>query len=1041
MSKHSSEMKAKFVLDGEYTVGTLREYAETGDANAQYRLGCHFYDDKDYKEAVHWLRLAADQGHVQAQSELGYCYYGGHGVSTDYTAAVFWLRQAAERGDARAQHLMSVCYSNGQGVLRDSEQAVRWLQLSKFDIDGEYNIGTVRKYAETGDANAQYRLGCHLYTNNKDYKEAVHWLQFAADQGHIKAQCDLGYCYYDGHGVSTDYERAIFWLRQAANRGDARAQHLMAVCYSNGQGVLSDSEQQIRWLQLAAAQKYAESEYDLGLCYYEGIHITKDLTQAAHFFRQAAAQGHREAQRLLGIVELTHLAESIKQKEATEKKINPLDALINKILSEFFESLTGKDRVEAETQAKIKACLMTQLIETQCYIDSSTAAFRVGTIRHAGEPIRINQRISLPLPDLSALIRDFASQFLEAFHKNMGDKSLFEEISIETFGRVFEATVLRSNDITEIIKNRLEIKRQKELQDRNDNLKIRFSSIRTHFNNILYVSDSHRSQRDVKYAIDCMLEDTDHITKETASLDEALRGISGSQSGRLENNVQRRAELVKIKKNLEEIKKEGALKKLQEEFEKAYEDREALIMEALRTLEISETSLSTASKRIAALENYVEHGRGSNKALSDIGNRIGALQQEVLTVWDAISRKIGRKEKIAKEEILNQREELRKKESAMRQARWEREVAKKEAMRQKREKALQDKLDREKALLDANKAKAEAFDETKKNAEDMLKKRMNDLHQKFDPAKILADLERRVVPLRPVDGENTVLINTSMSLRDKSALDAAFKLRNEGMRKLSLDELPRFLQEERLNQDCTRLKRILESLSWLNTEEGKTDSDKIDQDTPVQQRTERLIERNALLYVLAYMMDRMFEMGGINAFPMDTARKIRNHIFHTYGRTYLLSLSREASIAMKHMVLEILVYLQNQLSERSPERIDEATLLTRINSKLFSNLLTETGAPSFAECQRQMELTKKDFEEYNGFQGRQTDPNFSETINAAQQWTLARRGAFAAVIRDYFYPVYMENQDEYSTYIAQGIFTRHSAEEDDTNAPKLSFDH
>ncbi len=65
------------------------------DAVAQYNLGVK-YDEgqefiQDYKEAVKWYRLSAEQGYTKAQYNLGNKYYYGKGVIQDYVMAhMYW---------------------------------------------------------------------------------------------------------------------------------------------------------------------------------------------------------------------------------------------------------------------------------------------------------------------------------------------------------------------------------------------------------------------------------------------------------------------------------------------------------------------------------------------------------------------------------------------------------------------------------------------------------------------------------------------------------------------------------------------------------------------------------------------------------------------------------------------------------------------------------------------------------------------------------------------------------------------------------------
>ena len=57
-----------------------------------------------------WYRKAAEQGHADAQNNLGLCYQYGKGVAKDYAEAVKWYRKAAEQGHARAQCNLGYCY-------------------------------------------------------------------------------------------------------------------------------------------------------------------------------------------------------------------------------------------------------------------------------------------------------------------------------------------------------------------------------------------------------------------------------------------------------------------------------------------------------------------------------------------------------------------------------------------------------------------------------------------------------------------------------------------------------------------------------------------------------------------------------------------------------------------------------------------------------------------------------------------------------------------------------------------------------------------
>ena len=124
----------------------------------------------NYDEAVKWFRLAAEQGSVIAQFNLGSMYSNGQGVPQDYTEALKWFSIAAEQGSAPAQFNLGFMYHNGQVV-------------------------------------------------PQDYAEALKWFSKAAKQGSAKAQTNLGYLYGSGKGVSQDYVTAHMWHYLASSNG------------------------------------------------------------------------------------------------------------------------------------------------------------------------------------------------------------------------------------------------------------------------------------------------------------------------------------------------------------------------------------------------------------------------------------------------------------------------------------------------------------------------------------------------------------------------------------------------------------------------------------------------------------------------------------------------------------------------------------------------------------------------------------------------------------------------------------------------------
>ena len=193
--------------------------------------------------------------------------------------------------------------------VRENETLEVDFELEKFsyELGKEPNpaeaAATYLNAAEQGSASAQYKVGYCYYNGHgvsKDYNEAVKWYRKAAEQGNADAQNSLSTCYYAGHGVSKDLNEVVKWCRKAAEQGNARAQNNLGYCYEMGYGVSKDYNEAVKWYRKAAEQGNAGAQNDLGNCYYFGYGVSKDLNEAVKWYRKSAEQGYADAQTNLG---------------------------------------------------------------------------------------------------------------------------------------------------------------------------------------------------------------------------------------------------------------------------------------------------------------------------------------------------------------------------------------------------------------------------------------------------------------------------------------------------------------------------------------------------------------------------------------------------------------------------------------------------------------------------------------------------------------------------------------------------------------------
>jgi TPR repeat protein len=98
----------------------------------------------------------------------------------------------------------------------------------------------------------RYQLGKSGTEENQE--EAAKWFRKAAEQGHARAQTNLGMSYYYGRGVPRDETESLRWLRKAAEQNHPKAQFELGVAYRDGKGVPQDKVRAMMWMILSAGQ-------------------------------------------------------------------------------------------------------------------------------------------------------------------------------------------------------------------------------------------------------------------------------------------------------------------------------------------------------------------------------------------------------------------------------------------------------------------------------------------------------------------------------------------------------------------------------------------------------------------------------------------------------------------------------------------------------------------------------------------------------------------------------------------------------------------
>jgi TPR repeat protein/V8-like Glu-specific endopeptidase len=204
-----------------------------GIANASYNLGINYYRGDGVPHAFVKARQLLEEAEARGcqygemYDYLGVIYGGGQGVAVNYLKANAYYEKARAKGIAIASHNLGYSYYAGNGVPQDFVKARQLLEEAEARgcQDGEmYNtLGLI------------YDLGQGVTV---DYPKANAYYEKARAEGIAIASHNLGYNYYEGHGVSRNLYKARQLLEEAEARGcqEKEMYTMLGNIYQGGRG-------------------------------------------------------------------------------------------------------------------------------------------------------------------------------------------------------------------------------------------------------------------------------------------------------------------------------------------------------------------------------------------------------------------------------------------------------------------------------------------------------------------------------------------------------------------------------------------------------------------------------------------------------------------------------------------------------------------------------------------------------------------------------------------------------------------------------------
>ena len=270
-------------------------------AQSSFDTALNAYELMDYVTALTHAKVAAAQGHAEAQVMTAHILTTGDaGIKDDAMAAdmyrkaalqknvdaymglggmamrsqagltpsdaMQWFSAAAQTGRRDAMRAIGEMYLKGQGIPPNPEKAKHWLDKasqngdvladrkmadSLFESDPVKALEHYEKAAAAGDNEAAY-IAAVMYEENLNVRPNTNrmaaLLKQAAESGHPPAQADYGLLAYQGRGVTQNIATAAEWFKKSAVGGDSEGRFLYAFILAKGEGIQQNFEEAYYWL-------------------------------------------------------------------------------------------------------------------------------------------------------------------------------------------------------------------------------------------------------------------------------------------------------------------------------------------------------------------------------------------------------------------------------------------------------------------------------------------------------------------------------------------------------------------------------------------------------------------------------------------------------------------------------------------------------------------------------------------------------------------------------------------------------------------------
>ncbi len=241
----------------------VRLASDNGNVNAIAMLGSEYYTaqtQEGYQKCYELCMKAAEYEQHYALQLLARLYLNGDYVQKDEQKAYEYFERSANAGNLYSMYLMALAYKNGDYRPQNKEKYFYWMERA---INGGYeNEDMAIELARC------YKNGLYCEKNEKKAFEIFSKLA-KKDDASIVALVECADCYIDGTGCRKSYYDARKYFQKAFDKGSIYAKARLADCAFYGYGIKRDVEGAVKTYEEIIESGYSTELYKAKYDYYK----------------------------------------------------------------------------------------------------------------------------------------------------------------------------------------------------------------------------------------------------------------------------------------------------------------------------------------------------------------------------------------------------------------------------------------------------------------------------------------------------------------------------------------------------------------------------------------------------------------------------------------------------------------------------------------------------------------------------------------------------------------------------------------------------